>query len=419
MAGAVAATVFVDLGLAGIDQGHQPGGIGIRCPVDHGVDQAVGRGRCPVGEVRGISLIQGDPVGPVLDRGAVDVAAGRDRVGVATDHQIAVGVGDQAIEVDDPIAGVHRGRAVVEDQDQSVQWRRAVATVVELDELGGIGPRRVGVEFVDDDRGGSRRWRGVFAQVGRAHGRGELVVCPGVERAAASVGAALAGFDVTFAVVVLVHLGLARVQQHGQLGVVRVTTVIDDGVEEPFDGDGQVAGEFRGVSLVESHCVGSVLYHNGAVDIAVGEKSGVDGATDHRIALGVGGDPVEVDRPVGEVVRTVVEDEDQSVERGVADTAVVELDELSHVVARSVGVDLVDDDGGGLSRQGRDRDQRDQDDDRGHGCQARAVTSHIDLLLRGSHTAPPSRRRPDIAFVGTARLFRFRDRGQWFLWRWG
>src|SRR6185295_456895 len=77
-------------------------------------------------------------------------------------REVAIRVRMEAVEIERRIRLVVA--AVVEDDNQAVEWGVAGATVVQLDELRGVRPRRIGIHLVDDDvcrngRGSTRGYK--------------------------------------------------------------------------------------------------------------------------------------------------------------------------------------------------------------------------------------------------------------------
>jgi len=137
------------LRLTGVQQYKQPRVVGIGGIVDQSVEEICGRDRRVVRETDGVSHVESDRVGTVLQQIACkdQIDAGDRRV---AKREISLGVRAKRVEIE---RGVRRIRsAVIKDDDQSRERGIPDTAVVKLDELQSIGTRRVRVDLVNEDR---------------------------------------------------------------------------------------------------------------------------------------------------------------------------------------------------------------------------------------------------------------------------
>ena len=335
----VARAVLVHLRLSGVEQGQQPGVVGVVGVVDDGVHQVGGGQGRAVGKVCRVTLVDGGGVRAILQAvAAKDEGRCRDDPGVAQ-QKVAAGVGGVAVQVEGVVGDV--AVAVVQDEYQAVEGGVAVAAVVQLDELEHVGAGCVGVQFVDDYVG-NRSAAERLPDVGSAKGVGDRA---GPRK-------------------VLVDASLTR----------QLQGLADEGAGTLGDSDvgaGHTVGDAVGGG--EGAFVAEELHHDAAVvdqGDAVGRTvldavDGVRDVDDTKAVLLVGDDAAQGGGVVGSAAIAVVQDDAPTGQ--VCSCRACDLYRLSRVGVGVVVVDLVDENAaaglGHRSRQASKEEQRQQDGD--------------------------------------------------------
>src|SRR5262249_52472249 len=151
---AVAACVFINLGLSGIHQHCELGIKRIARIVNDRVAKIRGGNRSPEWKVCRAACIQRDRVLAVLKKSESydHVDARHDDV---SNDKIAVGISRTPSQIECVIGCVTT--AIKENQDQSIQRGITDASVIQFDKLGIVDARSVRIKFVDTHVG-RRRW---------------------------------------------------------------------------------------------------------------------------------------------------------------------------------------------------------------------------------------------------------------------
>ena len=113
---AIAAGVFINLRLTGVEQNQQPRIIRVVRIIDERIQQVCSCNRRPVGKVGSASDIERDRIGAILQRaiGECEINTRHSRI---AKREVTIGVGAQAVQVKGCIR--HIVAAVIENDDQA------------------------------------------------------------------------------------------------------------------------------------------------------------------------------------------------------------------------------------------------------------------------------------------------------------